>query len=138
MYYKNQLIDWSAAETCLNAGYLPTFTSDKLCLSKDGETVIAANLCTSRMDESTQNICIPDGVETIGENAFAYISVPYTVNLADTVQTIEPYAFYKSLLSDINFPESLRCIKDGAFKGCQYLKGKIQISEGVVISNIAF
>lgn len=138
VYYKNQLIDWTAAETCFNAGYLPMFTSDKLCLSDDSKTVIAANLCTSRMDESTQKICIPNGVETIGENAFAYISVPYTVSLPDTIQTIGPCAFYKSLLSDINFPESLRCIKDKAFEGCQYLEGKIQIPEGVTISSISF
>lgn len=75
-------------------------------------------------------IILPEGVEIIGEYAFA--SDTYTVELPDTVKTIKPYAFKQASVNKI--PANLTCIGAHAFECCTSVKeGKA--TEGFEIPN---
>lgn len=75
-------------------------------------------------------IILPEGVEIIGEYAFA--SNTYTVELPDSVKTIKPYAFKQASVNKI--PANLTCIGAHAFECCRSVKeGKT--TEGFEIPN---
>ncbi len=68
------------------------------------------------------SINLPDGLTTIGDEAFASCSSLTSINLPDSLTTIGDEAFYycRSLTS-INLPDSLTTLRDNTFSRCSSL-----------------
>ena len=71
---------------------------------------------------SDSSVSIPDGVTTIGVNAFTKNTTLQAVYFPETVTTIEAGAFEYCLnLEAVDFPSSLQTIEFLAFRGCEKL-----------------
>ncbi|MGL4773131.1 MAG: leucine-rich repeat protein [Clostridium sp.] len=69
------------------------------------------------------DITIPEGVTKIGYRAFAGISRLESVTLPDSLTTIEPYTFSQcGRLSKVTLPKSLKTISFGAFSDTMNLR----------------
>lgn len=69
--------------------------------------------------KTLQKIILPDNLETIGSNAFAYCSNLKDVTFPKTLVTIEYHTFYECYnLKKVNFPEKLVSIGNSAFRQC--------------------
>ena len=65
---------------------------------------------------SAKNIILPDGISTIGKNAFSCNESLTSVVIPEGVKTIEPHAFYCcSNLENVTLPDSLREIGNEVF-----------------------
>lgn len=65
---------------------------------------------------------IPDGVTTIGDNAFFGCKNLTRLTIPNGVETIALQAFYECAgLTEIILPESVTTIEEGAFSGCSGL-----------------
>lgn len=88
--------------------------------------------------KTLQKIILPDNLETIGNNAFAYCSDLKDVTFPKTLVTIEYHTFYQCDLSEVTLPDKLKDIGDGAFYECYNLK-KVNFPEKLAnIGNSAF
>lgn len=77
------------------------------------------------------SVAIPEGVVSIGKEAFHYCDLLTTVSLPSTLETIGDYAFYKCIkLTDITLPNNLKTIGEYAFSGCEEL-ASVAIPNGV-------
>jgi len=84
-------------------------------------------------------VTVPDGVNTIGENAFQGNPHIRRVILPPTVMRIEKSAFEGCrYLSSILLPPSLTIIEDGAFRGCSILKSVSIPGSVLKIGDFAF
>ena len=81
----------------------------------------------------------PQGVETIGVNAFSTSNVEY-VELPQTVKTIEGYAFYScDTLKNIIIPSGCTSVGMSAFNSCSSLENvMLQFDNPNVFSSTAF
>ena len=89
---------------------------------------------------NSKNVVIPDGVTTIGYEAFSRCSSRLkSITIPDSVTSIGRRAFYNcSNLTSITIPDSMTSIGDSVFYGCSRLTS-ITIPEGVTtIGNEAF
>nr|MCR5453058.1 leucine-rich repeat protein [Lachnospiraceae bacterium] len=85
----------------------------------------------------TNKAIVPEGVETIGGNAFRFSSLT-EVQLPSTLKTIENGAFSNNNLSTVQLPASLTTIGESAFEGNAYLTD-ISVGDSVEsIGNKAF
>lgn len=88
--------------------------------------------------KTLQKIILPDNLETIGSNAFAYCSNLKDITFPKTLATIEYHTFYQCGLSEVTLPDKLKDIGDAAFYECYNLK-KVNFPEKLVsIGNSAF
>lgn len=84
--------------------------NDRIVYSKDGKTVVYSN-------DVSGSIVIPEGVETIGTDAFSHSNVS-SVSLPSTIKNIQASAFYCAKnLKSVSLPEGLCGIGPCAFKG---------------------
>jgi len=104
----------------------PKYTSvNGILFSKDGKTLIAYPM--GRSGEYT----IPEGVTSIGANAFRGCSGLTSVSLPENISVIPEYAFSGcSSLSAITIPERVTTISNDAFNSCKSLTS-IHIPESV-------
>ena len=73
------------------------------------------------------NYTIPNGVTTIGEEAFGGCESLVNINIPNSVTTIGRGAFkYCNSLTNINIPNSVTAIEDGAFCRCKNLPSHIK------------
>lgn len=78
-----------------------------------------------------EHLCIPDGVETLGEHSFANISADSIV-LPPSIKIIGYSAFSQcSNLKYVRFPKNLTIIGENAFKECRNLIG-IQLPDSLI------
>ena len=101
--------------------------------SKDGSAIIK---CPDGMEGAYS---IPEGVKTIGEEAFYGCKLLTKITIPDTVVKIEKKAFQNcESLIDINIPASITEIKESVFSYCTSLE-KITLPDKVeVIGDRAF
>jgi hypothetical protein len=89
---------------------------DNVLFTKDMETLVAFP------DGITGSYTVPDGVKTIGNDAFYWATVSEVV-LPDSVTDIGMYAFaYAKNLENITIPESVETIGANAFAQCDSLE----------------
>ena len=96
----------------------PSYASVDGVLFNKGMTKILAYPLGKNLD----NYNVPDGIETIGKNAFYYCATLTNITIPDTVTSIEEEAFYKCTgLTSITIPNSVTSIEYSVFKGCAAL-----------------
>lgn len=80
--------------------------------------------------EKIYSVVADDGVESIGDGAFADCKNLKTVQLPDTLFLIGDSSFAGcTSLTKLNFPDSLRYIGDSTFAGCKGLTGELRLPE---------
>ncbi|MBR6807155.1 MAG: leucine-rich repeat domain-containing protein [Clostridia bacterium] len=89
--------------------------------------------------KSSSTYTIPDGVTTIGSNAFNGAYILENVKIPNSVTSIEDYAFSNCTeLTEFVIPGNVKSIGEFAFNSCNSI-AKITISEGVeIIEDNAF
>lgn len=101
-------------------------TIDGVLFTEDGKTLV---VYPKGRTQTTYEI--PDGVTTIGENAFYWCDELTSVGIPDSVKTIEDQAFfYCDSLTAIEFPDSVTTIGGHIFGYCSALTS-IVIPDGV-------
>lgn len=81
--------------------------------------------------KSIQSVVIPDSVKTIASGAFTFCSHLNSVTLGKNVEEIGGYAFSYTTIPDIKFPESLKTIGSSAFISCTRLT-YLEFPSGIV------
>ncbi len=104
---------------------------DGVVFSKDQKTLVA--FAPGR----TGSYTVPDGVEVIGEGAFAYCDGLYKIGLPVSLKTIEERAFYCcGGLVSINIPAGVERIGKRAFFNCISLQS-LSLPDGVAVEDRA-
>ena len=81
--------------------------------------------------QNLTSITIPDGVTSIGVNAFGYCTSLTSITIPNSVTSIGNYALeYCTSLTSITIPDSVASIGNGAFYYCDILES-ITIPEGI-------
>ncbi len=89
-------------------------------------------------ENTITTVIIPEGVESIGEYAFANMTALTTVVLPSTLQKIDQGAFYGCTnLTTVTGLENVKFINQSAFEGCN-LTGSISLDSCVAVANRAF
>lgn len=76
---------------------------------------------TDRLVAACVNTVIPNGITTIGRNAFAMYQKPQ-IDIPESVTTIEGYAFGQSALTEVTLPCNVTEIGAHAFENCRQLR----------------
>lgn len=103
---------------------------DDVVFSKDMRTLIYYP-----RGKTEKQYIIPDGVEEIAKEAFAFVQVEEVV-LPNTLRIISSSAFENSKLKRINIPQSVELIGTSSFAFCQL--EKIEIPSNTLIYDYAF
>ena len=98
----------------LEAFYGELASEDNRCLILDG---VLNSFAPAKITEYT----IPNGVASIGDNAFSFCSKLTKITIPDGVTSIGRGAFLKTALTNITIPDSVTSIGDSAFSGCTSL-----------------
>lgn len=70
------------------------------------------------VNDNIKKVKLPDGVKEIGYRAFYFCSNLLEINLPESVEIIEPLAFYAcDSLKDVKLPKNLKFLGDNSF-GC--------------------
>ena len=112
----------------------PYFKSvDGVLFSKDGKILVRYP-----MGKNDVAYTIPDGVVTIGKDAFDYAKIA-SITIPNTVTTIESSAFEncKNILT-LAIPNSVTTIGSSAFSGCSKLDNVTMSSEVTSIESFTF
>lgn len=88
--------------------------------------------------DNIKTVVIGDGVESIGQEAFAYLRNLASVTIGNSVKSIGQWAFRDAIITEITIPASVKSIGDYAFNQCLELK-TVTLGSGVTtIGNGAF
>ncbi len=90
-------------------------------------TAIPDNSCYNF--KKLKSVTIPDTVEVIGNNAFAYCSALEEVNMPSKLATIGDYAFREAKITSAVLPDGVTSIGSGAFYSCSEMT-EINIPDG--------
>lgn len=74
---------------------------------------------------------VPEGVTSIAQNAFAYNQTLTEVALPSSLEHVGAFAFYRSVIESVAFPETLKTIGENAFGYCLGLDGALTLPEGL-------
>ncbi|MCD7777541.1 MAG: leucine-rich repeat protein [Clostridiales bacterium] len=110
-------------------GYKGTATNVVIPSSIGGVAVKAiGNYAFQDIDVDLVSLTIPEGVESIGTAAFAFLWYLESVTLPESLKTIGDSAFlYCSSLTEISIPSGVTSIEHRAFGNCEALEG-IEVS----------
>ncbi len=88
---------------------------------------------------SVKSLVVGEGVTSIGNYAFYYLSVLEEVSLPSTLTSIGDYAFgFCAELETINIPDGVTSLGKGAFEGCGSMKSMFLPSSVTTIGDRAF
>ena len=87
--------------------------------------------------ELVTDLVIPNGVTTIGRNAFTYCNSLTSVTIPNSVTTIGDYAFWACSLTNVTIGDSVTTIGHGAFSHCKSLTS-VTIPDNVTTMDSAF
>lgn len=103
--------------------YLVFDASTKTLVFKNKEPRIVSSMVPMSIVTDIEKIVIPEGVQTIGCNAFSFCVSLHTVVLSDTVERIGSKAFFNcGNLKNIKIGNMLNVVEDRSFSGCRNLK----------------
>ena len=89
-------------------------------------------------ENTITTVIIPEGVESIGEYAFANLTSLTTVVLPSTLERIDQGAFYGcTSLTSVTGLENVKFINQSAFENCN-LTGTVSLDNCVAVANNAF
>ena len=127
-------IEGGVFSECSSLEYINVNSNNKNYMSEDGVLFDKERTTIIRYPERKQNIVeykIPEGVTSIGYEAFAGCSSLTNITIPDGVTSIEREAFAGcSSLTNITIPDGVTSIEREAFAGCSSLTN-ITIPEGV-------
>ena len=104
-------------------GYIGSAPYVTIPAQLDGKTVIGVADYAFRSRDYLVSVVLPDGLKTIGNEAFYCCRNLTYVTLPDTLEEIGSWAFFGcGSLARINLPESLKVIQGGAFGSCGSLR----------------
>ncbi len=103
---------------------------DDILYTKDGKELL---WCLPTRDSG--EIIVPNGVEVIKSNSFGAVKNATKVVLPEGLKVIEKEVFGNSKIEEINLPESLETIEGYAFYGCEQLKSIVIPSNVDMIVN---
>jgi hypothetical protein len=130
----------SAGDFIIEDGVLTAYIgSGGVVQIPDGVIEIAKN--AFYRNTSVTEIIFNDGLEKIGEYAFAYSGIKGNLNIPGSVTTIGSYAFYYCTEVDgmLTLNDGIESISNYAFSNCTGLTGDLEIPGSVaVIGNDAF
>lgn len=86
----------------------------------DGSVITLGDGCFEEMHSLT-NVLIPDGITTIGRNAFSSCRNIVELTLSNTTTTIDSMAFYATGMTNIDIPASVQTLNMYAFGACPEL-----------------
>ncbi len=121
LFYKcPNLTEITVSDTNLN------YTSENgVLFSKDKSALLICN------SNKTGEFIVPDGVNIIAENAFAWCENLTSVVIPDSVTSIGSGAFYECYaLTSVNIPKNMTTIETGTFLYCTSLR-KIELPENI-------
>ena len=100
---------------------LARFIGDNV--SEDGRCIIVNKVLQIFADYDIDEYNIPDGVESIGNNAFCWSHIR-EISFPEGLKTICAGAFYNcSFLKKVVLPSSLEYLSKSAFSGCKNIRG---------------
>jgi hypothetical protein len=105
---------------------------DNVLFTKDKKTLVCypAGL--------TGEYTVPDGVTSIGSNAFSYVNKLTTVTLPNSVTSMGDFAFAFNKMTNITLPDSLKTIGNYAFAECDNLTNIVIPDHVETIGEMAF
>lgn len=114
--------------TVVNEGYdlIKAENEDDLAASSgrkntsDSENIIVGETY-SGYKGSDKKVTVPDGITTIGNRAFYQNDSLNEVNLPDSTETIDDFAFARTPIRSISIPSNVKNIGYGSFYNCNYL-----------------
>lgn len=89
-------------------------------LSEDGKVLLSV--------DDVVDLVIPEGIETIGEHAFSFLTMLKSIAIPESVTTIERFAFADSGIESLFLPKSVTSIGTECFSGCVHL-GSIEVDK---------
>jgi hypothetical protein len=109
--------------SCTDTDIMIPATYNGKAITSIGEKAFSLNIYG---DSSLTSITIPDGVTSIGVEAFAYSTGLTSITIPDSVTSIGERAFSGcSSLTSITIPNSVTSIGNDAFRGCSSLESII-------------
>ncbi len=102
------------------------------CFCTDGTSIYSKDMRTFvTMAVHTPSCQVIDGCRNIGKKAFAYNKDVEKIVLPQTIESIEPYAFLGTKITEFSAPDNLRSIGEKAFYECRDLQA-IELNDGLL------
>lgn len=89
-------------------------------------------------NSSVEEIILPEGLTTIGENALWGFTALERINIPSTVETIGSGALSGTKIRELVIPGSVRSIGNGAFDGCNELSSLIFVDSSTELSLMGY
>lgn len=89
-------------------------------------------------NSSVEEIILPEGLTTIGENALWGFTALERINIPSTVETIGSGALSGTKIRKLVIPGSVRSIGNGAFDGCNELSSLIFVDSSTELSLMGY
>lgn len=111
--------------------------SNGLLVRKSDMEVVGIHRCADKSD--LKHLVIPEGIKSIGGNAFSKHSEIISVSFPESLEKIGISSFWLcNELRAVSIPKNVKIIKACAFQGCDHL-AEVKLNEGLlVVEDYAF
>lgn len=107
-------------------------------LDQNSQDFIVVGSMLIQCKATTETVVVPEGIKSIGNDAFKGCSGIRNVILPEGIEIIGQNAFFMlKELKNVNFPDSIKTIDDNAFCGCSELR-RADLKQVIKIGNSAF